>query len=62
MSDEKVTVVDAGGGGGGTAVAVIVGIVAILAILYVLFGTNLLSSAGDTKKIDADIKIDTPAK
>ncbi|RYD67223.1 MAG: hypothetical protein EOP58_03730 [Sphingomonadales bacterium] len=60
MSDEKVTVVDAGGGGAGTAVAVIVGIVAILAILYVLFGTSLLN--GETKKIDADVKIETPSK
>ncbi|MBX3564632.1 MAG: hypothetical protein KF730_08665 [Sphingomonas sp.] len=61
MSDEKVTVVDAGGGGGaGTAIAVIVGIVAILAILYVLFGTSLMS--GETKKIDADVKIETPGK
>lgn len=61
MSDEKVTVVDAGGGGGGgTAIAVIVGIVAILAILYVLFGTNLLN--GGTQKIDADVKIETPGK
>lgn len=60
MSDEKVTVVDAGGGGGATVVAVIVGIVAILAILYVLLGTNLLS--GETKKIDADVKIETPSK
>lgn len=60
MSDEKVTVVDAGGGSGaGTAIAVIVGIVAILAILYVLFGTSLLNG-GDTKKIDADVKIETP--
>ena len=55
--DEKVTVVETGGGGG-TAVAVIVGIVAILAILYVLLGTNLLS--GETKKIDADVKIEAP--
>lgn len=47
-------------GGGGTAIAVVVGIVAILAILYVLFGTNLL--AGKTEKIDADIKVETPAK
>ena len=60
MSDEKVTVVEAGGGGGATVVAVIVGIVAILAILYVLLGTNLLS--GGTQKIDADVKIDTPSK
>ncbi|HEX8302331.1 hypothetical protein [Sphingomonas sp.] len=61
MADEKVTVVDATGDrGGGSAVAMIVGIVAILAILYVLFGTNLLS--GETKKIDADVKIETPSK
>lgn len=59
MSDEKVTVVDAGGGGGaGGAVVVIVGIVAILAILYVIFGTGLLN--GETKKIDANVKIETP--
>ena len=60
MADEKVTVVETGGGGGATVVAVIVGIVAILAILYVLLGTNLLS--GETKKIDADVKIETPSK
>lgn len=59
MADEKVTVVE-GRGGGATAVAVIVGLVAILAILYVLFGTNLLN--GQTKKIDANVKIETPNK
>ncbi|MFX7605161.1 hypothetical protein ABTJ35_19025, partial [Acinetobacter baumannii] len=58
MSEEKVTVVERGGGG--TAIAIVVGIVAILAILYVLFGTNLLS--GKTEKIDADIKVEAPAK
>ena len=56
MADERVTVVKSGGGG--TAVAVIVGIVAILAILYVVFGTNLLS--GPTKTIDANVKVETP--
>jgi hypothetical protein len=56
--DEKVTVVETGGGGGGTAVAVIVGIVAILAILYVLLGTNLLN--GGAQKIDADVKVEAP--
>lgn len=59
IADEKVTVVE-GRGGGATAVAVIVGLVAILAILYVLFGTNLLN--GQTKKIDANVKIETPNK
>lgn len=56
MADEKVTVVK--DGGGGTMVAVIVGIVAIIAILYVVFGTGLLN--GETKKIDANVKIETP--
>jgi hypothetical protein len=58
MADEKVTVVETGGGGGASAVLVIVGVIAILAVLYVLFGTNLLS--GEAKKIDADVKIETP--
>lgn len=60
MADEKVTVVDAGGGGGGGAnmVLLIVGVIAILAVLYVLFGTNLLNNA--PQKVDADIKIETP--
>lgn len=57
MADEKVTVIKDGGGAGG-AIAVIVGIVAILAILYVVFGSGLLN--GGTKKIDADVKIETP--
>ena len=58
MADEKTTIVETGGGGGGTAIAVIVGIVAILAILYVIFGTGMLDKAPD--KIEADVKIETP--
>ncbi len=60
MADEKVTVVDADGSGGGGAsvVLMIVGVIAILAVLYVLFGTSLLS--GNTKKIDADVKVEAP--
>lgn len=58
MADEKTTVVETGGGGGGTAIAVIVGVVAILAILYLIFGSGMLNKAPD--KIDADIKIETP--
>jgi hypothetical protein len=59
MADEKVTVVKAdGGGGGGTAIALIVGIVAVLAILYVVFGTNMLRTVPD--KVDVDATITTP--
>lgn len=57
MADDKTTIVETGGGGM-NAVALIVGLVAIVAILYVVFGTNLLS--GETKKIEADIKVETP--
>lgn len=60
MADEKVTVVESGGGGA-SVVALIVGLIALLAVLYVIFGTDLLSS-GTPEKIDADITIDTPAK
>ena len=59
MADEKVTVVESGGGGA-SVVALIVGLIALLAVLYVIFGTYLIS--GGTEKIDADITIDTPAK
>ena len=59
MADEKVTVVESGGGGA-SVVALIVGLIALLAVLYVICGTDLLS--GGTEKIDADITIETPAK
>jgi hypothetical protein len=57
MAEEKTTIVREGGGGG-TAIALVVGIVAILAILYVVFGTGMLNKAPD--KIEADVKIETP--
>ena len=57
MADEKVAVVDGGSGGGASIVLIIVGVIAILAVLYVLFGTNMLSG---TKKIDADVKVEAP--
>ena len=57
MADEKTTVVETGGGAG-TVIAVVVGIIAILVVLYLLFGQSLLN--GGTKKIDADVKVETP--
>lgn len=45
-------------GGAGTVIAVVVGIIAILVVAYFLFGQGLLN--GDTKKIDADIKVEMP--
>ena len=57
MADDKTTIVETGGGAG-TVIAVIVGIIAILVVAYFLFGQGLLN--GDTKKVDADIKVETP--
>lgn len=57
MADDKTTIVETGGGAG-TVIAVIVGIIAILVVAYFLFGQGMLN--GDTKKVDADIKVETP--
>lgn len=51
-------------GGRGTGSGMIIGIVLVLAVIVVLFlvfGRGLLGGDG-TKDINADIKIDTPAK
>ena len=58
---EKETIVTTDGGGGGMGVvAVLLLIVAIAVILFLVFGRGMLG--GGTEKIDADVKIDTPAK
>ncbi|WP_156022308.1 hypothetical protein [Sphingomonas sp. UNC305MFCol5.2] len=57
MADDKTTVVESGGGAG-TVIAVVVGIIAILVVAYFLFGQGLLN--GGTKKVDADVKVETP--
>ena len=60
MADEgKTTSVETGGGGGGAIALLAVVILAIAVVLFLLFGQNLLSN---TKSVNADIKIDTPAK
>ena len=59
MADnEKTTVIERGGNGGAIALlAVVLAVIAV--VLFLMFGQNML---GNTKKVDADIKIDTPAK
>jgi hypothetical protein len=61
MSDEgKTTIIKTDGGGGGGAIALLaIAIIAIAVVLFLVFGQNLM---GNTKTIDADVKIDTPAK
>ena len=59
---ERETIVTTDGGerrGGGTLLAVVL-LIALLIVLFLLFGRNWLSGGG-TEKIEADVKIDTPA-
>lgn len=61
---ERETIVTTDGGeprgSGGTLLAVVL-LIALLVVLFLLFGRNLVNGGG-TDKVDADIKIDTPAK
>jgi hypothetical protein len=57
--DRETIVTTDGGGGGGTIIAVVVLLVVVVAILFFVFRGNLMG--GGTDKIDADVKIDTPA-
>ncbi len=56
---ETIVTTDGGGRGGGTLLAVVL-LIALLVVLFLLFGRGMLG--GGTEKVDADIKIDTPAK
>lgn len=57
---ETIVTTDGGGGrGGGTLLAVVL-LIALLVVLFLLFGRNWLSG-GSPDKIEADVKIDTPA-
>lgn len=63
MADEperEVIVTSDGGGGGGGALVAVVLILVVVVVLFLLFGRGLIG--GETKKIDADVKIDTPTK
>ncbi|HWT13747.1 MAG TPA: hypothetical protein VN231_13420 [Allosphingosinicella sp.] len=55
---ETIVTTDGGGGGGGTILAVVL-LLAIIVVLFLLFGRGLIG--GGTEKIEADVKIDTPA-
>ncbi|THD35275.1 MAG: hypothetical protein E7773_12580 [Sphingomonas sp.] len=59
--DGKTTIVETGnGGGGGGAIALLaIAIIAIAVVLFLVFGQGLLSNS---KTVDANVKIDTPAK
>ena len=61
MADEperEVIVTNDGGGGGGTLVAVLL-LIVVVVVLFFVFGRGMLG--GDTDKIEADVKVDTPS-
>ncbi len=61
MADEKeVIVTDGGGGGSGGVIAAVLLLIVVVVVLFFVFGRGLIGGS-DTHKIDADVKIDTPA-
>ena len=57
-SEREVIVTSNGGGGGGVLVAVVL-LLVVVVVLFLLFGRGMLG--GQTEKIEADVKIDTPS-
>ncbi|HEX4694801.1 hypothetical protein [Sphingomonas sp.] len=58
--DDKTTIIETDRGGGGGAIALLaIAVIAIAVVLFLVFGQNLL---GNTKTVDANVKIDTPSK
>jgi hypothetical protein len=58
--DREVIVTGDGGGGGGGVIAAVLLLIVVVVVLFFVFGRGMLG--GETKKIDADIKVDTPTK
>ena len=55
---EVIVTNDGGGGGSGTLVAVLL-LIVVVVVLFFVFGRGMLG--GDTDKIEADVKVDTPS-
>ena len=63
MADEperEVIVTSNGGGGGGGVLVAVLLLVVVVVVLFFVFGRGMLG--GETQKIDADIKVDTPSQ
>lgn len=58
--EREVIVTDGGRSSGSGAIIAVVLLIALLVVLFLVFGQDLIGG-GDTKDIDADIKIETPA-
>ena len=55
---ETIVTTDGGGGGGGMILAIVL-LIALIVVLFLVFGRGLIGG-GETEKIEADVKIDTP--
>ena len=63
MADEperEVIVTNGGGGGGGGVLVAVLLLIVVVVVLFFVFGRGLLG--GETEKIEADIKVDTPTQ
>jgi uncharacterized membrane protein len=57
--DREVIVTDGGGGGGGGVIAAVLLLIVVVVVLFFVFGRGMFG--GETEKIEADVKVDTPA-
>ncbi len=57
--DREVIVTNGGGGGGGGVIAAVLLLIIVVVVLFFVFGRGMLG--GETDKIEADVKVDTPA-
>ena len=60
MAEEKTIVTTDGGGSILGPIVAVVALLALIVVLFLSFGRGLLD--GGTEKIDADIRIETPAR
>jgi hypothetical protein len=58
-SEREVIVTSNGGGGGGGVLVAVVLLLVVVVVLFLVFGRGMLG--GQTEKIEADVKIDTPS-
>lgn len=58
---ERVVYTDGGRRGGGSTLAIVLGIIALLVVLFLLFGRGMIGG-GETTDIKADIDVSAPAE
>lgn len=59
---ERVVYTDGGRRSGGSTVAIVLGIIALLVVLFLLFGRGMIGGGGDATDIKADVDVSAPAE